>query len=347
MEWKRLLTSKSLKRFCILALCALLLYSVRSMMNVILLTFIFTFLMGRLHDLVSKQLNRVLHISPKIVLPVLYIFLVAVITLGSYKLFPLIRDQVMQLYHFIVAVYTHPELYQLPGFVVEFMNSIDIGGYIKPGVDFVFKVSHFGINLLVSLILSLFFLLEKTKVTQFSAQFKHSKISWLVEEITYFGQKFVHTFGKVLETQLLIATINCILTTLGLWILGFPQLIGLALIIFVLGLIPVAGVIISLIPLCTIAFSIGGVNYIIYVIIMICIIHAIEAYVLNPKLMSSKTHLPVFYTFLVLLFSEHLFGVWGLIIGIPIFVFLLDVLGVPQQDGQKLKDDQLQPAAKS
>lgn len=29
-----------------------------------------------------------------------------------------------------------------------------------------------------------------------------------------------------------------------------------------------------------------------------------------------------------LIFSEHFFGIWGLIIGIPIFVFLLDILDV-------------------
>lgn len=58
------------------------------------------------------------------------------------------------------------------------------------------------------------------------------------------------------------------------------------------------------------------------------IIHAIEAYVLNPKFMSSKTELPIFYTFLVLLVAEHFLGTWGLIVGVPIFTFLLDVIDV-------------------
>jgi predicted PurR-regulated permease PerM len=44
--------------------------------------------------------------------------------------------------------------------------------------------------------------------------------------------------------------------------------------------------------------------------------------------MSAKTELPIFFTFTVLIFSEHFFGIWGLIIGIPIFVFLLDILDV-------------------
>ncbi|GJM80200.1 hypothetical protein HMSSN139_26960 [Paenibacillus sp. HMSSN-139] len=45
--------------------------------------------------------------------------------------------------------------------------------------------------------------------------------------------------------------------------------------------------------------------------------------------MSNKTHLPIFFTFLILLVSEHFLGVWGLIVGVPIFIFLLDIVEVP------------------
>ena len=133
----------------------------------------------------------------------------------------------------------------------------------------------------------------------------------------------------------MIALINTFLTVTVLIILGFPQIIGLSIMIFFLGLIPVAGVIISLIPLTIIGFTIGGIWTVIYLLIAIAVIHAVEAYILNPKLMSSKTNLPVFYTFIVLIFSQHFFGVWGLIIGIPIFVFLLDVLDVTDASSEK------------
>ena len=107
-----------------------------------------------------------------------------------------------------------------------------------------------------------------------------------------------------------------------------PQIIALGLMVFILSLIPVAGVIISLIPLSLVAYSVGGLRYVIYIFIVIMIIHAIEAYILNPKFMSSKTELPIFYTFVVLLVGEHFLGTWGLIVGVPIFTFLLDILGV-------------------
>ncbi|MRS07794.1 AI-2E family transporter, partial [Bacillus anthracis] len=56
---------------------------------------------------------------------------------------------------------------------------------------------------------------------------------------------------------------------------------------------------------------------------------------LNPKFMSAKTNLPIFYTFMILIFSEHFLGIWGLIIGIPIFIFLLDVLDVNNEESIK------------
>ncbi|EUJ24389.1 hypothetical protein PGRAN_00675 [Listeria grandensis FSL F6-0971] len=86
--------------------------------------------------------------------------------------------------------------------------------------------------------------------------------------------------------------------------------------------------IISCIPLSIIAYSVGGLTDVVVILITIVIVHAVETYILNPKLMSSKTDLPVFYTFIILIFSEHFFGVWGLIVGIPVVVFLFDVLGV-------------------
>ena len=154
-------------------------------------------------------------------------------------------------------------------------------------------------------------------------------------KLHFLAENLLGTFGKVIEAQFIIAIVNTVLSIIALWIMDFPQLFGLGIMIFFLGLIPVAGVIISLIPLSLIAYTIGGFIQVLYILIIIAIIHAIEAYILNPKLMSSKTDLPIFYTFIVLIFSEHFFGVWGLIIGIPIFVFLLDVLEVTNTGDNK------------
>jgi predicted PurR-regulated permease PerM len=98
----------------------------------------------------------------------------------------------------------------------------------------------------------------------------------------------------------------------------------------------VAGVVISLIPLCAIAFMIGGFKKIIAVLIMIAVVHALEAYVLNPKLLSHRVRLPVCFVFIILLVAEHYMNVWGLLIGVPLFIFLMTLFDVKFT---KAKDD--------
>lgn len=337
-----LLQKKDARRFAILALFCLLLVLLRSMLNIMLLTFLLTFLMDRLHFHTTRLLNKVIPINSKLVLSLLYATLTALLIAGGFKLFPALINQTGQLIDLVKRVNTMPQENELAGYLVSFLNTINIQGTVKHGLEFVMRISNWGFHLFLALLLSLFLLLGKENVVRFTRQFRTSKLAWLFNEVEFFGRKFVHTFGKVIETQLLIAFINCIVTTLALWLMGFPNLFVLALLIFVLGLVPVAGVFLSLIPLCAIAYSIGGILFIVYLLVVITVVHALEAYVLNPRLMASKTNLPMFYTFVVLLFSEHFFGVWGLIVGIPTFVFLLDILDV-QAIGKPSDRSAMQP----
>jgi predicted PurR-regulated permease PerM len=329
-----LLKSSGFKRISIFVLLALVLYALKDMINLILFTFIFTFLMDRLVIFLSHKipLNR------KILVIASYSTIVGLLSYGLVKYLPMIVGEITALIKQITAFYTKKHDNIILNYLVSRLEEIQISSYLERGFTFVISyfsgISTFSLQILIALLMSLFFLLEKPRLIEFTKKFKTSKIASIYAEIEFFSVKFVSTFGKVIEAQLIIAVVNCVLTTISLWIFGFPQLGGLSIMIFFLGLIPVAGVIISLIPLAIIGYSIGGIMTVLYVFIAIMIIHAIEAYILNPNLMSSKTNLPVFYTFLVLIFSEHFFGVWGLIIGIPVFVFILDVLEVT--DHQKV-----------
>ena len=326
----KILQSQGFKRISIFVLIAIAIYAMKSMINLILLTFIFTFLMDRLVQFIERKipLNR------KLIVVISYASIVGLFSYGLVMYLPMIAGEITALIKQLTAFYTAKHDNIILNYFVSRIEEIKISSYLEQGFTFVLKyftdISKIGLQILLALLMSLFFLLEKVRLMQFTKKFRTSKISSIYAEIEFFGRKFVGTFGKVIEAQLIIAVVNCILTTIALWILDFPQLGGLSIMIFVLGLIPVAGVIISLIPLAIIAYSIGGMITVLYVGIAIMIIHGVEAYILNPNLMSSKTNLPVFYTFIVLIFSEHFFGIWGLIVGIPVFVFLLDVLEVTE-----------------
>ena len=216
--------------------------------------------------------------------------------------------------------------------VTQYISQSDIMKQMRGGMSIIVKylasIGTMGMTFIMALLLSFFFTIDKDDLFKFSKSFLKGPYSWFFNDVYYFAKIFINSFGVVLETQFIIALINTAITTTILACMKMPQLFSLALLIFFMSMIPVAGVIISAIPMMLIGYTVGGVKYIIYIIIMLCVVHALEAYVLNPKLMSSRTELPIFYTFVVLYVSEHLFGIWGLIVGIPVFTFLLDILGV-------------------
>ncbi|MBC1401662.1 AI-2E family transporter [Listeria booriae] len=324
--------NRSFRRVLVFVLVAFVLYLLRSMIDIILLTFIFSFLINRLENFILKRIS----IYRKIIVIVLYALIALGITLLIVKYIPILIEQLDQLIRSINGFYTKPGNNETVNYIMNLLKEFEVTKYVNDGVQFLFAyLANIGVvamNTFIALILSLFFSLGKERLILFTSKFGHSKVAFIYEELSYFGRKFNETFGKVIEAQFMIALVNCVLTTIALWIMGFPQLFSLAIMVFLLGLIPVAGVIISMVPLTIIAYTIGGVNYVLIILVLVVVIHAIESYILNPKLMSAKTDLPVFYTFIILIFSEHFFGIWGLIVGIPVFMFLLDVLGVINED---------------
>ncbi|SCW84597.1 Predicted PurR-regulated permease PerM [Paenibacillus tianmuensis] len=330
MEWLKMMFSNlTVRRFAILFIVCFLMFQIRDMLNLVLLTFLLTYIMYRLQGYITAQLNRVVRVSSKLVVILLYLLICGLLGWAIYYNLPKIIFQVKQLYDVVITLMnsSHQDD-ELSKWITGILKELNLQSYVKQGFEYVLKISNWGTTFVFALILSFFFILEKNRIVRFTSQFRTSKIAWLYNELEYFGRKFVLSFGKVIEAQLLIAVCNTVFTMIGLWLLGFPYLFALSIMVFLLSLIPVAGFIISLIPLSIIGFALGGWLMIVYVVVMIMILHFLEGYFLNPKLMSSKTNLPMFYTFIILLFSQHYFGGWGLIIGIPVFVFLLDILDV-------------------
>ncbi|MCA9323077.1 MAG: AI-2E family transporter, partial [Planctomycetes bacterium] len=130
--------------------------------------------------------------------------------------------------------------------------------------------------------------------------------------------KFGSVLGKVLEAQAVIALVNTVLTGIGLWILGIPNIGFLCLGVFVCGFIPVAGVFISSVPICLIGLFHGGVSMMLILIAFITGIHFLEAYVLNPRIMGAALHINPVLVLIILVIGHHALGVWGLLLGLPI-----------------------------
>lgn len=331
------------RRILIFALIGGLLYWMKDLLSLFLLTFLFIYIVNSAQKFLYRHIKRIFPINRVFIVVLLYMVFLIFLVAALYVYVPVIAKETIAIFNKISLLYKNALSSNSGNFFVDsivyIIRKIDLSPYYNSGSRFALSmlkdVGIFSMFTFFASILSMFFMLEKRKILSFVHGFRHSKISWLYDEISYFGVKFTNSFGKVIQTQILISLINAILSTLSLWLLGFPNLFGLSTMIFILGLIPVGGVFISLIPLATIAFNIGGVQKVVSVLILIVILHSLECYILNPKLMSEKTKLPVFFTFLVLIISEHFMGTWGLIIGIPITMFILDLLDIIPDESVK------------
>ncbi|MGG1312848.1 MULTISPECIES: AI-2E family transporter [Cohnella] len=320
------------RRVLFLLLVLLLLFSLRHMLNLLLLLFLVTFVMGRLQSYLTKKLNRFFPVSPIAVVVVLYTLLVSGLVIGIYNYVPKIISQIIELIGNIDRFLRTSNNNEIVQKLIDALKKGDVNyeSYFSSAIEYIKKLSKWLEIILIVILLSFFYLLQRNKIVAFTEKFRNSKIGWAYKEFEYFSKKFTSSFGKVIEVQLLIAVFNTVLTMIGLWIMGFPYLFALTIMVFLLSLIPVAGVVISFIPISIIGYQVGGFSLVLWTIVMILAIHALETYFLNPRLYAHKTKLPMFYTFIVLIFAQHYLGIWGLIIGIPIFMFLLDLLEVDQ-----------------
>nr|WP_280157625.1 hypothetical protein [Priestia aryabhattai]MDH3134700.1 hypothetical protein [Priestia aryabhattai] len=98
------LHNKLTVRIITLIIITVLLVSIRSMLQLLLFTFIFTFLIGRL----QQTLRRKLPLNSTLILIVIYIALIGALGIVGYVYIPVIMTQVTELVQKLMYFYKHP-----------------------------------------------------------------------------------------------------------------------------------------------------------------------------------------------------------------------------------------------
>ena len=173
-------------------------------------------------------------------------------------------------------------------------------------------------SFLLSLLFSFLIVLDLPKLSRSIEGLSNTKIGFIYDEVSDNLAGFGRVLGRALEAQLFIAICNTILTAIGIWMMGLQNLPVLSAIVFFCSFIPVAGTFISSTPICLLALTTDGVGAMLLAIVLICVIHAIETYVLNPQIYGHHMHMNPVLVLIVLTIGGKLFGVWGLLLGIPI-----------------------------
>lgn len=197
--------------------------------------------------------------------------------------------------------------------------------------------SKFTLQGLVSVVLSFIIVWDRGTITAGAASLRASRLGWIYAEVAPALGAFGSLFGKALQAQLLVAIVNTALTALGMLFLELPGVAFLSVIVFFCSFVPVAGVIVSTMPIGFVALTEYGVGRLVGVIVMVLAAHAVEAYLLNPLIYSAHLKLHPLLVIIVLVLAEHSLGVWGLLLAVPFTVFVVEyVIKTPQQRVVKL-----------
>ena len=100
-------------------------------------------------------------------------------------------------------------------------------------------------------------------------------------------------------------------------------------------MIPVLGTFISSAPIVLVAVNTTGPGHALWAIAMILVVHTVETYVLNPRIMAAMFKISPVVTLMILYVGHKLFGLWGMVLGVPVSVFIFRhvILGTDGLDG--------------
>lgn len=181
----------------------------------------------------------------------------------------------------------------------------------------------FVFHFVLSIILSFVLIWDLPGTRQKLRKYAEGRTAEIYREITPSLSAFAVMLGRAFEAQTVVAVVNAILSVVVFLLLGLPSIALLAMIVFVCSYIPILGMILSTIPAAFLALKVGGVTHVLWLVVGIAVIHAVEAYMLNPLIYGRHLRLHPVAVLLILMVAEHLFGVWGLLLAVPIAAFIM------------------------
>lgn len=197
-------------------------------------------------------------------------------------------------------------------------------GYFATGIMSVLNVLK---NLLIGIIVSIYVLSSKEK---FSAQgkmiiyalSKHNAANMIIDTIRQCNQ----IFSGFIVGKLIDSTIIGVLCFVVLSFLDMPYTLLVSVIVGVTNVIPFFGPYIGAIPSAFLILVVSPIDAV-YFIIFIIILQQLDGNIIGPKILGESTGLSAFWVVFSILLGGGLFGLMGMLIGVPTFAVIYYIIG--------------------
>lgn len=200
-------------------------------------------------------------------------------------------------------------------------------------------------NLVLGLIVSIYILARRK---QMAAQakllvkglFKPAVADWLEKEVRYMDRMFNGFFsGKLLDSAII-----GVLCFAGCLVLGLQPSLLIAVIIGVTNIIPFFGPFIGAIP-CALLLLLQDPMKCLVFLIFILVLQQLDGNVIGPRILGNTTGLPGLWVMFAIVLFGGLWGLGGMIVGVPLMAVLYDIgrqlafYGIRRQGAGEMIDD--------
>ena len=181
-------------------------------------------------------------------------------------------------------------------------------------------------NIIIGVIVSVYLLASRKKFGQQCKMILYSLIKprWadiILEEILYADKMF----GGFINGKILDSAIIGVLCYIACLIFKFPSALLVSVIIGVTNVIPFFGPFIGAIP-ATLLILIQNPIKALWFVLFVLVLQQVDGNIIGPKILGNTTGLSSFWVLFAILLFGGLWGFVGMIIGVPVFAVIYDVL---------------------
>ncbi len=183
---------------------------------------------------------------------------------------------------------------------------------------FTFSVVSGVITALLALVISFYVVSGRRKI---AGELKITSLAYFgakrTEKIREFLNSVDWVFGRYISAKLVQIILIFVLCQIAFLIIGAPYSTFLALIIAITNVVPFIGPIIGAIPAVLITLLESPILAL-WVLGSILVIQTIDAYIFQPFFIGDKMGLSPFWVIVSVIVGGGLFGVWGILLAVPI-----------------------------
>ncbi|AKP68193.1 AI-2E family transporter [Companilactobacillus ginsenosidimutans] len=284
-------------------------------------------------------LERKFHVNRILSITVVFIIIAALLVWGIMSLIPLVQSQITSLIKnwpsywdslnkAIQNLFSDPKMHVFRDRLMSADDSISKN--LEKSLDQIVPQTFNNIGSAVGIVTNvvmilltapfiLFFMLKDDK------KFKESIVKFVPNRIKKSTGDMLSEISQSLSSyitgQLTVAFWVAVMFFVGYLIIGQRYALVLGIVAGILNLIPYVGSTLALLPSLVIAFFIAP-SMVLKVIIVFLVEQTIETRVISPIIVGNKMQMHPVTTILVLLVSAGMYGLIGMIAGIPIFAIL-------------------------